>query len=417
MLRLDDANDWNSDIIQVGEGVTGLAHDGKQLWLLYSSGPGYEQNAILPVSPDTSVIDPLVPILVGNAGFQDNTVSGMLLAGNLLWLLFPGGNEYGAVPDMAIFHPGTGDLVKRFSFGECPEGFCFPSSALGYDGKLVWASAGDRSWGLDVPSGRAIRSYQVGWMASGGMIYDGACLWMRGEAGMTAFHPGGGKCPYANEGYQIYGDLFASDGKWLWYTCAGCDTIQAFDPKTGMFYEPIYADGSITAMAFDGKRIWLADSSDSTVKAFNPKTGAFGEEIAVVDNPSQLLHDGKLLWVASAGGGVVQYVDVSAYTMPQITSTPLPATATPTPRPVPTKPPLGRSLSLTTPNMGGQDVQWMQERLQELGYSEVGIPDGVFGPKTDQAVRHFQERNGLVVDGIVGPITWARLYSGEAKSP
>ena len=417
LLRLDDANDWQSDIIRVGEGVIGLAYAGNRLWVLQSTGPAHLQNTILPLAADTKVIDPLAPISAGDARIQDNTVSGMVMAGNLLWLLFPNGKGSGAVPDIAVFHPGTGELVKRFSFGECPEGFCFPSSALGYDGRLVWASAGERAWGMEVPSGRVIRSYPVGWLASGGMIFDGACLWMQGEAGMTAFHPGGGKCPYASEGYQLYGDMFVSDGRWLWYTCLGCSTIQAFDPKTGVIYEPVEVDGSISAMTFDGKRIWLADASDSSVSAFNPKTGAFGEAIAVIDNPSHLLHDGKLLWIASASSGLLQHVDVSNYTMPQITATPLPATATATPRPVPTKPPLGRSLSLTTPNMTGQDVQWMQERLQELGYSEVGTPDGLFGPKTDQAVRRFQSVNGLVVDGIVGPITWARLYSAEAKSP
>jgi GH24 family phage-related lysozyme (muramidase) len=51
----------------------------------------------------------------------------------------------------------------------------------------------------------------------------------------------------------------------------------------------------------------------------------------------------------------------------------------------------------------GKDV----ERIQRA----VGAdPDGIYGPKTEAAVKAYQKRHGLTVDGIVGPITWSMMF-------
>jgi N-acetylmuramoyl-L-alanine amidase len=78
------------------------------------------------------------------------------------------------------------------------------------------------------------------------------------------------------------------------------------------------------------------------------------------------------------------------------------------------KVPFTRNLKLTSPMMRGDDVVKLQKRLQ--------IPaDGIFGPLTKQAVMNWQrvhdetgrvvpKGKGLVVDGIVGPLTWNALF-------
>ena len=54
-----------------------------------------------------------------------------------------------------------------------------------------------------------------------------------------------------------------------------------------------------------------------------------------------------------------------------------------------------------------------QERLKELGYMTT-TPDGSYGPDTSTAVKQFQSRNDLIVDGFLGPSTRTALNSQEA---
>ena len=59
----------------------------------------------------------------------------------------------------------------------------------------------------------------------------------------------------------------------------------------------------------------------------------------------------------------------------------------------------------------GEDVGIVQRVLNDLGDGQLA-EDGVFGAETEAAVKRFQSRCGLLVDGIVGPNTWAHLATG-----
>lgn len=52
----------------------------------------------------------------------------------------------------------------------------------------------------------------------------------------------------------------------------------------------------------------------------------------------------------------------------------------------------------------------IQNKLNSLNFN-VGNPDGIFGPKTTNAVTRFQSVNGLVMNGVVDPRTRQQLFN------
>jgi N-acetylmuramoyl-L-alanine amidase len=63
----------------------------------------------------------------------------------------------------------------------------------------------------------------------------------------------------------------------------------------------------------------------------------------------------------------------------------------------------GTIFMLKSPYMRGDDVKAIQRA--------VGVKaDGLYGPATERAVRSFQKRKQIPIDGMVGPVTWSKLF-------
>ncbi len=56
----------------------------------------------------------------------------------------------------------------------------------------------------------------------------------------------------------------------------------------------------------------------------------------------------------------------------------------------------------------GNEVKKLQENLNKLGFN-CGTADGIFGVKTEAAVKAFQKAYSLTVDGIAGPATLGKI--------
>lgn len=63
----------------------------------------------------------------------------------------------------------------------------------------------------------------------------------------------------------------------------------------------------------------------------------------------------------------------------------------------------------------GRDVGQLQDDLTRLGYFN-GRRDADFGPLTRAALVSFQADQGLLADGVAGPLTWAALEGAQPRA-
>ena len=270
-------------------------------------------------------------------------------------------------------------------------------SALSQDGK--WLATGEKSVVLwDAASGEMLREFtfpQTGELMDIAISPDGGFVAASQEDDFLVWNVNSGEAfPQPAAGQYVPVSLAFSPTGCLLAMGDRAGVLSLLDLDTRqIIYQWQVHQGNVKYLEFsqDG-RLLLSTGADGIVHIWG-QPGAL--QLPAGENSAK---------VCSLAAVPVKPTPVT----PTSTFTAAPPTATPT------LVAFYRSLSLTDPLVVGNDVREMQQRLFALGYVEVGTPDGVFGNMTDQAVRLFQERNSLVVDGIVGPITWNLLFSEAA---
>lgn len=137
--------------------------------------------------------------------------------------------------------------------------------------------------------------------------------------------------------------------------------------------------------------------------------------IVMADPDNKGDHHNIGAWQRGQGqvAGIVGIVDLDDvyYDAPQVAALPeLPPGGDGGPSTVPVDGPPGE-LTAGLPNLfagaAGGTVAALQRLLEDRGARIV--VDGAFGSATTEAVQQFQSSHGLLVDGVVGPATWAKL--------
>lgn len=407
----------DTHIYPVDQSPNMLAWDGKRLWVGHEPGIDCAMSTVLSLDPEEGLFQAQTPIIVGDCVNGSTPMTEMLFVKDKLFVLFPNGTYNNPSAMMRVYNASSGEFLKEIIPYDCTVEYCLPGSAIGYDGLNIWMTSHTTAFAINAASVNLTGTRRdVTWLTAGKMAFDSRCMWMgSGDAGLTSFPVSGGKCPGSDMSWWVgTEDGAAWDGALLW----GVDQygyLKNFDPLTGFMVKVYPLDAASGVIAYDGERIWIAHNGSNTIQAIHAASGSLGEPIQVGNQPSALLFDGTRLWIANAGDNTVQYILPSDYDIEIIYPTPT-ATRKPDPTRIPTlaSRPFERTLFLTSPRMSGDDVLALQQQLLALGYTDVGTPDGIFGPMTEDAVTLFQLLNELVVDGIVGPVTWERLFGGSA---
>ena len=196
-------------------------------------------------------------------------------------------------------------------------------------------------------------------------------------------------------------------GNSAYYTCDGCD--KWFEDATGSVEITDKTSVKIPAPGHTAGTEWKSDNTDHWKECTVVGCGVIIEDSKAAHTAGGWIIDTPA--TATTSGSKHKECTVCRYTMATET---IPATGggyyyAPTAAVVPDMPMLYRGCT-------GDAVKTLQDKLNALGYNSGNV-DGIFGAKTYAAVTAFQKANSLGVDGIVGKLTWGKLYGVSPAMP
>ena len=202
--------------------------------------------------------------------------------------------------------------------------------------------------------------------------------------------------------------------KWIGHTVSDCSGLfyWAFRQLGGYMYH-----GSNTM--YDKYCVKKGQLTSGLKKTLLPGTAVFTGTAEKHGHVGLYIGNGKCIEASSTESGVItSNLSAGKWTFyGQLKGIDY-GTKTDEKQPADTSPDKEPATSLPTLKKGstGEYVTLLQTKLKNKGYDlgSYGV-DGDFGSATLAAVKAFQKANGLTVDGIVGPKTWAALDQSSAK--
>jgi hypothetical protein len=156
-------------------------------------------------------------------------------------------------------------------------------------------------------------------------------------------------------------------------------------------------DGTATPLRRDSyalyDALWAEDASGAAIAAEAPRPD-----------------EAPLSWLPADGSPPVKLPASGAWLRWGPPGSTPKATACPLAQPLAWQPPAQR----TDARPETVQVKRVQQRLRDLGYAEVGAPDGLFGDATREAVKAFQQAANLPPTGEVDCATALALFGAEA---